>query len=76
VTRNDISEFTRQVDSLIIDVVDARDLRRKLNVLDTNGRGGWQLLRQPMWVGSRLVAVLLRPEIESVECAADCLCKE
>ena len=58
-----IHEFTRKVDSLIVTAGSLPELYRKLNTLQSNGRGGqysWQLLRHPTWRDGRLIAVLLR----------------
>ena len=61
-THKSIQEFTKQVDSLIVSALSTSELYRKLNLLEKNGVGGWQMLRCPVWVGDRLVAVLLRPD--------------
>ena len=63
-TKGSIREFSRKVDSLLIGADSLAEMRRKLNTLETNGRGGWQLLRSPWWVKDVLVAVLVRPELE------------
>ena len=63
-TSDDISKFTKQVDSLVIGASSVPEMYRRLNVLNRNGRGGWQLLRDPMWVRGVLIAVLLRPDLD------------
>jgi hypothetical protein len=61
-TCDDIREFTRQVDTLVIGATSKADLHRKLNVLRANGSKDWLLLRTPTWVQGVLVAVVVKPQ--------------
>lgn len=61
-TQDDITKFSKEVDSLLVGADSVPEMYRKLNTLRTNGRGGWQLLRSPWWVKGVLVAVLVRPD--------------
>ncbi len=65
-TDNDIKEFSRKVDSLIFGADGIPDMYRRLHVLQTHGTGGWLLLRNPTWVGDKLVVVVVRPSRDGI----------
>ncbi len=62
-----IHDFTREVDSLVIGAPSLPEMYRRLATLYSHGRGGWQLLRSPTWVGDTLVAVVIRPDLWAIE---------
>ncbi len=53
--------FTKKICSLVIGAKDLPEMYGKLNRLRKNSKNNWQLLRAPTFVGSTLIAVLIRP---------------
>ncbi len=65
-TSDDIRDFSRRINSLVIAAKNQEEMYRKLNTLRTNGHAEWQLLRSPCWVGNKLIAVVVRPDHEYI----------
>jgi hypothetical protein len=59
-TQDQLKDVTRRIDSLVLTADSQGEMYRKLNILQSNGRGGWILLRCPCWKNGILVAVVIR----------------
>ncbi len=56
----DITKLLSQLDCMLVAGKTEAELYRKLNTLQSHGRGGWRVLKTPQWVNGRLVIVLIR----------------
>lgn len=63
-TKESIQQFSTEINTLLVKAKSQPELYRKLNTLEAQGRGGWQLLCAPRIVGEWLVAVAVRPAID------------
>ena len=63
-SKQDIDQFTRSIDSLVIVADTLPQLYRKLNTLARNLGNDWQTLRSPVWREGLLIAVVVRPAKE------------
>lgn len=63
-TDQDIQRIIRTVDSMFVSAPSLPELYRKMNVLQSHGKGGWRTLCAPKWINGTLVAVLIRPDID------------
>lgn len=58
----DIRSCCRKIDSLVIGAGSLQELYRKLNTLRNNASKDWQLLRNPVWMEDRLIAVVVKAD--------------
>lgn len=61
-TAEELDAMVRKVDTMVLTAESQPEIYRKLNTLQSNGGGGWRLLRSPVWRDSRIIAVVIRPE--------------
>ena len=55
-----LDQWLKKIDTLIISAPSLPELYRKLNTLQAQGKGGWQVQRAPQWIDGKLRAIVVR----------------